>query len=323
MQSGCIASRFSAVSRIVSPLVTLEDETLILTASADSRFAASSNDVRVRVEFSKKRFITVLPRRVGTFLISRVLISRKFSAVSKIPLISASVRLRMPSRSRRRYGFSIENESRSQKKQGIVPCQNNLFCRPFEDADRLHIVKFLQHNPNYFGLLCRHDLADEIRLDRQFTMLAAPVDQDGKLDLSRPAEVHQLVHRRPDSPARVQYVIDENDDLSVDIFIQFGPVHDRVSANGREVVTVKGNVDDAVHRTNAFKCFYLVNDPLGQRNAPAADADDVKLPGTMVFFNNFRSQTRNRPFHTGAVHYSRFFNQAALVHSMQIVAKRR
>ncbi len=53
MQSGCIASRLSAVSTSVSPFATDEDETEMLTASAERRLAASSNEVRVRVEFSK------------------------------------------------------------------------------------------------------------------------------------------------------------------------------------------------------------------------------------------------------------------------------
>ena len=50
------------VSSSVSPLVVDDAEPEMLIASADSRFAASSNDVRVRVEFSKNRLITVRPR---------------------------------------------------------------------------------------------------------------------------------------------------------------------------------------------------------------------------------------------------------------------
>ncbi len=65
MQSGAIASRLRAVSSRVSPLVTLEVETLTLTASAERRLAAISKEVRVRVEDSKKRLITVRPRRAG------------------------------------------------------------------------------------------------------------------------------------------------------------------------------------------------------------------------------------------------------------------
>ena len=69
--SGAIASRFSAVSTSVSPFATLEVAAAMFSVSALSRFSAISNDVRVRVLFSKNRFTIVLPRRVGTFLMGR------------------------------------------------------------------------------------------------------------------------------------------------------------------------------------------------------------------------------------------------------------
>ena len=47
--SGRIASRLRAVSASVSPFVVLEVDALMLMVSADRRFAAISNDVRVRV----------------------------------------------------------------------------------------------------------------------------------------------------------------------------------------------------------------------------------------------------------------------------------
>ena len=73
MQSGAIASRLSAVSISVSPFVRLDVETLMFTASADSRFAASSNDVRVRVEFSKNRLmISFAAKRRDLFDLARV-----------------------------------------------------------------------------------------------------------------------------------------------------------------------------------------------------------------------------------------------------------
>jgi len=40
----------------------------MLRMSAESRLAASSNDVRVRVDGSRKKRTTVRPRRAGTFL---------------------------------------------------------------------------------------------------------------------------------------------------------------------------------------------------------------------------------------------------------------
>src|SRR5216683_121536 len=65
--SACIAERLSTVSSRVSPLV--EDDTVIfrLMTSAERRFAAISKVVRVRVEASKNRLNTDLPRRCWTF----------------------------------------------------------------------------------------------------------------------------------------------------------------------------------------------------------------------------------------------------------------
>ena len=82
-----------------SPLLIDEVEAEMLTASADRRFAAISNEVRVRVEGSKKRFITVLPRRAGTFLIDREETSLNDSAVSRIVSISSTESSLTPRRS--------------------------------------------------------------------------------------------------------------------------------------------------------------------------------------------------------------------------------
>ena len=57
---------------------------LRLMTSADRRLAAISNVVRVRVEFSKKRLNTALPRSSGTFFTSRSAIDTNGSAVSRM-----------------------------------------------------------------------------------------------------------------------------------------------------------------------------------------------------------------------------------------------
>ena len=57
---------------------------------ADRRLAAISKEVRVRVDGSKKRLMTVRPRSAGTFLISRLETSRNVSAVSSRCVISAA-----------------------------------------------------------------------------------------------------------------------------------------------------------------------------------------------------------------------------------------
>ena len=60
-RSGCIAFSVIAVSISVSPFFTDEFATDMFITSAPSRFPASSNDDCVRVEFSKKRLICVIP----------------------------------------------------------------------------------------------------------------------------------------------------------------------------------------------------------------------------------------------------------------------
>ena len=68
----------------VSPLFTDEVPLLKLTISADSLFSASSNDILVRVLFSKKILAIVISLSDGTFLIGLLITSLKFSAVLKI-----------------------------------------------------------------------------------------------------------------------------------------------------------------------------------------------------------------------------------------------
>src|SRR5690606_2607482 len=66
------------------PLLVDEVDTFRLITSADSRWAASSNVVRVRVEVSKNTLHTVLPRSSGTFFTARAPTSRNESAVSRM-----------------------------------------------------------------------------------------------------------------------------------------------------------------------------------------------------------------------------------------------
>ena len=55
------------MSRRLSPLFTLDDEAVKVSVSAESLFAAVSNDNRVRVLSSKNKLQTVFVRRAGTF----------------------------------------------------------------------------------------------------------------------------------------------------------------------------------------------------------------------------------------------------------------
>ncbi len=90
--SAPIASRVSAVSFRLSPLDTLDPFAEKLITSADSRSAAASNEIRVRVESSKNRLTTVRPRSVGSFLMERPTICASSSAVSRTSSASSFVR---------------------------------------------------------------------------------------------------------------------------------------------------------------------------------------------------------------------------------------
>ena len=81
-----------AVSFRDSPLETLEPLAEKLMTSALRRLAAASKDRRVRVESSKKRLTTVLPRRVGSFLTAWRWVAAMASAVSRTMTASSWVR---------------------------------------------------------------------------------------------------------------------------------------------------------------------------------------------------------------------------------------
>src|SRR5688572_8626956 len=88
------------VSSKVSPFETEEEEAVKLIVSADKRFSASSKEILVLVEFSKKRFTITTSRNEGTFFTGRCNTSLNCSAVCKIREISEDSRSLMPSKCR-------------------------------------------------------------------------------------------------------------------------------------------------------------------------------------------------------------------------------
>src|SRR6476469_4246974 len=164
MASAPIACKVSAVSLSDSPFATLDPPALKLITSADSRFAASSNEILVRVEFSRKKFTTVRPRRAGTFLITRVPTSRNDSAVSRIRVTSVALRSCIDSR----CSFTS-------------PCPLH--------HDPVLAVELGDEHPDVIGASRRNVLPDEVGSDRQLAMAA--IDEHGELDLARTAEIHQ------------------------------------------------------------------------------------------------------------------------------------
>ncbi len=90
-----MASMVSTVSRSDSPFLTDEEPAANESTSADIRLAAVSKDIRVRVDSSKNNVATVLPRRVGTFGLTRRPTSTKESATRRTSVISSLPRSSM------------------------------------------------------------------------------------------------------------------------------------------------------------------------------------------------------------------------------------
>src|SRR5712671_5694703 len=86
------------VSSNVSPFETDDAEAEKLIVSAESLFSASSKEILVRVEFSKKRFTIVTSRNDGTFLTGLCKTSLNCSAVCRKSDISSLVRSLIPRR---------------------------------------------------------------------------------------------------------------------------------------------------------------------------------------------------------------------------------
>ena len=77
------------VSSRLSPLAVDERAMSSVYTSADRRVAAMSKVVRVRVEFSKNRLNTLLPRSRGTFLTSRSFTLTNCEAVSRMCVMTS------------------------------------------------------------------------------------------------------------------------------------------------------------------------------------------------------------------------------------------
>src|SRR5947209_8366997 len=314
MRSGDIASRLRAVSSSVSPFVTDEEDELMLITSAERRLPAISKEVRVRVEGSKKRLMTVRPRSVGTFLISRSETSRNVSAVSRMCVISSALRPRMPSRCFWLSTAFIErvrlaSPARYEKGgPGWPPSLLFLARRSLDDGDRLFPVEIFEHHLDDLALFSRHELADEVRLNRKLAVLLAAVNEDGELDAARPAEVNQLVERRADGAPRVEHVVNEEDVSAFDINGQVRAVDDGVRADGREVVAVERDVHDADGRALAFEVGDLVGQAMGERHAAPLDADEVEVARAVVLLDDLGGEPGQRAVDPHAVHDARFLD---------------
>ena len=228
-----------------------------LMTSADSRLAASSKLMRVRVESSKKRLTTVRPRSVGSFLTSRP--------------ASAGVDLRGGVEHERRVG-AVQVGRLEQ-----VPLHCGL---PLGHEHLVDAVDLGEVDLHLLAARGRHVLADEVGPDRQLAVAA--VDEDGELDRAGPAEVAQRVERRAHRAAGVEDVVDEHDEPVVDAGVGQHRGLQRADAAQPQVVAVERDVDGADVDRRAGERLDAGGEPPGERGAAGRDADEDEVGETAV-----------------------------------------
>src|SRR5688572_3077204 len=269
--SACIAERLATVSSSDSPFDCEDTAMLRLMTSAERRFAAISKVVRVRVEGSKNRLNTLLPRKSGTFFTSRSVTPAKDSAVSRI---CTSTSRGSPSMESRCCNSPLALSCGSRSTVGLQ--------REYELCSFL--FKCQPHS-------CRHldARAAVLRADRQLP--AAAVGEHHERDAGRPAVVEELVHRRAHRAAAVQDVVDQQQIAAVDVEGDLGALGVVLQAARRVVVAVERDVHQPQWTFHLQQSVQALREP----RAAGVEADHGALgPDARPQFQIGRASCRER-----------------------------
>src|SRR5882762_4872549 len=224
MKSAFSASRLRAVSLSVSPFLSEEASALKLIISAERRCSQSSKLIRVRVDGSTNRLMTVLPRKAGTFLIARSPTALKARAVSSTVRISSALsdsisskclRVQLTRSSGVMESWSdgvLEDHHPSVFQYSNTPILQYSVSFSFEH-DFIHTAGLVEPHMDIFIEGGGKIFSDEIGFDGQLAMAA--IDQHCKFDALRPAEVIERVHGCPDRASAEEHVIRQHHRLAV------------------------------------------------------------------------------------------------------------
>ena len=250
-----IASRVSAVSLSDSPFDSDEPLAEKLMTSAESRLAAASNEMRVRVESSKNRFTTVRPRRAGSFLIGRSASDRISSAVAQdqLGVLAAQV------------GGGQQVLLHDAAPSMITASSSSTPVRWTRTRWTSEVGRFLPTKSARIGS------SRWPRSTRTASWTAA-----------RPADVVQRVEGGADRAAGEQHVVDQHDDLVVDPAV--GDLRREQGARRlqAQVVAVHRDVERPARDGRALDGGDALGDPLGERHAARRDAEQDEVVGALV-----------------------------------------
>ncbi len=260
--------------------------------SADSRSAAASKEMRVRVESSKKRLTTVRPRRVGSFLIGRSATQGHLlgGVEDQDGVVAGEVGGR--DEVTLHLGFSgwlegfqacgrAEGRRTSpERAYGSVPAT----ARPrggLLDAEQHGVAAVLPGELDLDRLPQRRGevLADVVRADGEFPVAA--VDEDRELHRARAADVAERVEGGADRAAGEEHVVDQDDQAALDPLAGDVGAGQGARRAQPQVVAVHGDVERSDRRLPAGDLFEFVGEPTGEEHAPGRDAEQHHVVGAL------------------------------------------
>ena len=105
----------------------------------------------------------------------------------------------------------------------------------------------------------------------------------------------------------VEHVVHQNDVFALHGKRDFGGAHHRLDIHRGEIVAIEIDVENAHRNLAVFQAFDLLRQPLRQRNAAAANADERELIEVFGFFQNLVGQPDQRAVDFRSAHELGFF----------------
>ena len=140
-------------------------------------------------------------------------------------------------------------------------------------------------------------------------MFVPAINQHRELHAPRPAEIDQLVERRPHRATSVKHIIDQDDAAPFDVAGQFGAADNRFGADRRKIIAVQSDIQNAHRRARAFQVCDLVGDAVRQGDAATANSNQNQISQAVVFFYDLGSQPGQRAIDSRLIHDPSLFSE--------------
>jgi len=186
-----------------------------------------------------------------------------------------------------------------------------------DEQNLIAAILFFEAHLDHFLEIGRNVLPGVIGADRQLAMSA--VDQNRKLNLARPAEIHQTVECGADCPAREQNVVHQHDSAAVDGKRNTGLLEDGLWADGGQIIPIEGDIERSDRRLAAGDRLDPRLQPKRQRHAARTNSDQCEVVEIAVSLDDLVGDAGN-----GAADLLRIENDHAsgLSHETQSLRRR-